>query len=527
MMKKSSRRIALALAAALLAGFLTGCENQTDTLGQFADMAQETETNVSYAGVDKLFKLNYHSQEPINPFKTTDAANIIVSQLLYSQLYNVDETFSASPLLVKSAATEDGVSWTFTVDTDVQFWDGTKLTAKDCAYSLQLARSSRQFSSRLGTILSVMTDSETDFSVKLNYANRQFPTLLAIPVVKYGTGDNAVPTGCGPYVPSDPLTQLTAFSGYKDAAELPLQTIYLKEYTDTEAIIAAFESGEIDLVTNDPTSVYSYGYGSANDDRFFPTTNLNYLGFNCRSGLFSKAECRRAMNFLVDRDKIATEYMNGSGTATVLPVNPASPLYSDAYNELLSYNVKKAEQAFEDAEVQDYDGDGKREMKVTGIPVEIGVNFIVCSDSPVKVEAARSIADTLVEIGIPVELKELSWGEYQNALRNGNFDIYYAETRMTPDFCLRSLLFFGGSLNYGGYSNPQLEGYAQDFLAAADDTRTSAASTFFTYFTDSTPILPVCFDRHEVLTHRGVVTGMKPSDYNVFNGIENWKVRFE
>ena len=525
MMKK--RALALTLAAALLTGLLAGCGSQTDTTGQLADTAQETQENVSYAGVDKVFTLNYHSAQPLNPFRTTDETNVLVSQLLYSQLYNVDETFSASPLLVKSAKTDDGVNWTFTADTDVQFWDGTKLTAKDCAYSLQLALNSKQFSSRLGAITSVATASETDFTVTLGYADYQLPALLAIPVVKYGTGGNAVPTGCGPYAPNDTLTQLTRFSGYKNADKLALETIYLKEYTDTESLLSAYESGALDLATNDPTSIYSFGYGAANDDRLFPTANFNYLAFNCRSGVFSSAECRKAMNYVVDRDKIATDFMNGAGSPTVLPVNPASPLYSDAYTELLSYNVKKAQQAFDDAEVQDYDGDGKREMKVTGIPVKISVVFIVCSDSPVKVEAARSIADTLVEMGIPTELKELAWSEYQTAVKNGNFDICYTETRMTPDFCLRSLLYSGGSLNYGGYSDAGFEGAAQNFLGASDDARTAAASAFFTCFTDSTPILPICFDRHEALTHRGVVTGMKPSDYNIFNGIDNWKVSFE
>lgn len=528
-MTKKYKRTPLFLAAALLAGLLGGCSLQTGVPGQAGVAATDAASGAeaSYYSADKIFTLNYHSQESLNPFKTTDGTNILIDQLLYSQLYNVDDSFTAKPLLVKSAKTDDGITWTFDIDPDVPFWDGTQLAAKDAAYSLQLARSCTQFSARLGVISSVSTLSETQFSVTLNYADRLFPALLAIPVVKYGSGNNNVPTGCGPYMLDESGAKLTVFSGYKNASKLSLDTIYLKEYGDTESIITAFENAELDLVTNDPTSVYSYGYRSANDDRFYPTANLNYLGFNCRSGVFSKAECRKAMNYVVDRDKIATDFMNGAGTAAVLPLNPASSLYVDSYTTALSYSVKKAKDAFDAAEVQDYDNDGIREMKVTGIPVKISINFIVCSDSPVKVEAARSIADTLTSMGFSVDLKELSWNEYQNALKNRNFDIYYAETRMTPDFSLRSLLFSGGSLNYGSVSDSELEQYAQAFLGADDDTRASAASAFFTCFTDDAPILPICFDRHEAITHRGVVLGMRPSDYNIFNGIDDWKVRFD
>ena len=524
---RKKRALALTLAAALLTGLLAGCGTQTETTGQLTDAAQESSTQTSYAGVDKIFTLNYHAAQSLNPFKTTDEMNLLLTQLLYSQLYAVDDSFTAKPLLVKSGKTDDGVHWTFDVDTDVQFWDGTKLSAKDCAYSLQLARNSSQFAERLRAVSAVSASSASQFEVTLNYTDRQLPALLAVPVVKYGTGNNNVPTGCGPYAPDETISTLTAFSGYKNASKLALSTIYLKEYDDTETIISSFENGALDLVTNDPTSIYSYGYGSATDDRYYPTANLNYLGFNCRSGLFSVAACRKAMNYVVDRDAIATDYMDGAGTAAVLPVNPASPLYSDAYTELLSYNVKKAEQAFDDAQVQDYDSDGKREMKVTDVPVKLSLTFLVCSDSPVKVQAARSIADTLTQMGFTVELKELGWTEYQSALKNGNFDLYYAETRMTPDFSLRNLLYYGGSLNYGGFSDSQLEEYAQAFLGASDDERANAANSFFSYFADSTPILPVCFDRHEALTHRGVVSGMKPSEYNIFYGIDNWKVSFD
>ena len=528
MMKKYKRTLPLALAAVLFTGLLAGCGVQMDVPGQLTDTSTDAaQAQTSYYSADKLFTLNYHTQESLNPFKTTDETNILVGQLLYSQLYNVDDTFTATPLLVKSAETEDAITWTFDVDTDVSFWDGTKLTAKDAAYSLQLARGCGQFSSRLGAISSVTALNESQFSVTLHYADRFLPALLAIPVIEYGSGNNRVPTGCGPYTIDEDGTKLTAFSGYKNAAKLSLDTIYLKEYADTESVISAFEDASLDLVTNDPTSIYSFGYGSANDDRFYPTANLNYLGFNCRSGLFSNAECRKAMNYVVDRDKIATDFMNGAGTAAALPINPASPLYADSYTTTLSYSVKKAEETFDNAEVQDYDNDGKREMKVTGIPVKINLSFLVCSDSPLKVEAARSISDTLTHMGFSVDLKELSWNDYQNALKNGNFDLYYAETRMTPDFSLRNLLFYGGSLNYGGVSDSELEQYAQAFLGAADADRESAANNFFTYFTDHSPILPICFDRHEAITHRGVVSGMRPSDYNIFSGIDSWKVKFD
>ena len=46
------------------------------------------------------------------------------------------------------------------------------------------------------------------------------------------------------------------------------------------------------------------------------------------------------------------------------------------------------------------------------------------------------------------------------------------------------------------------------------------------YITTNVPIIPICFERQEVISHRNVITGMNPNASNVFYGIENWTITF-
>jgi ABC-type transport system substrate-binding protein len=179
------------------------------------------------------------------------------------------------------------MSWYFYVDTSVKFWDGSTLTAADASYSLQRAMHSPQFKTRFQCVFGVSAMDESLFIVTLNYPDMQFPALLDIPVIKNGTIEDYAPMGTGPYMPDEQYTKLTAFPDYRNYAKLPTDTIYLKEIKETEDIITAFENSEIDLVTNDPTGVYSLGYGSANEIRSCPTTNMHYLGFRSSSRFFS------------------------------------------------------------------------------------------------------------------------------------------------------------------------------------------------------------------------------------------------
>ena len=525
-MAKKIRNIVLScLVLSLFTGLFAGCGTGENVGEEAAPEVTDTQTEqTDYYKSDNVFSLNCNKEYSFNPFTTTNASNIICTQAMYDTLLSVDENFAVTPNLVKSYESDDGQSWRFYVDTSVKFWDGTTLTATDAAYSLQRAMRSPQFKSRFQGVFGVSAMDESLFIVTLNYPDMLFPALLDIPVIKNGTVEDYAPMGTGPYMPDEQYTKLTAFPDYRNYAKLPTDTIYLKEIKETEDVITAFENSDIDLVTNDPTGVYSLGYGSANEIRSCPTTNMHYLGFNSKSRFFSNPNCRKAMTYVVDREHIVTDYLDGAASAATLPMNPTCALYNDAYSDIISYSVKKSEAAFDAAEVQDYDDDGKREQMVTGIPVEISVNFIVCSDSPAKVQAAQSIADNLMNLGITVNLRLLSWTEYTAALAAGDFDMYYAEVRLTNDFSIRSLLFEGGGLNYGLFSDSALEQCVNDFMASPEEGRQKAADMMFKYLTDTAPIVPICFEKSQVITHRGVVSGMKPTKDNVFNGIEDWKI---
>ena len=78
-------------------------------------------------------------------------------------------------------------------------------------------------------------------------------------------------------------------------------------------------------------------------------------------------------------------------------------------------------------------------MLVTGIVVEMNVRFIVNNDSTAKVLAARHIAEQLNSMGITTTLYELSWDDYMTALETGDYDMYYGELRLTPDWDLSYL----------------------------------------------------------------------------------------
>lgn len=67
------------------------------------------------------------------------------------------------------------------------------------AASIQRARSSVRYGSRLSRIASVSAADANTVTVTLAYASTGLPALLDIPVVKSGTESDLIPVGSGPY----------------------------------------------------------------------------------------------------------------------------------------------------------------------------------------------------------------------------------------------------------------------------------------------------------------------------------------
>ena len=135
----------VALALVLLLG-CTACGKKTaddtgDTVGQ-----KDTQTTVE---LDGKFTLNYSASAGMNPYKTQNSDNLVVCGLVYETLTELTDAFEAEPGLFTEWSSDDGETWTFTVNTDRTFHDGHQLNAQDAAYTIQTAAASPLYSGRL------------------------------------------------------------------------------------------------------------------------------------------------------------------------------------------------------------------------------------------------------------------------------------------------------------------------------------------------------------------------------------------
>ncbi|HIX10118.1 MAG TPA: hypothetical protein H9739_00875, partial [Candidatus Agathobaculum pullistercoris] len=118
--------------------------------------------------------------------------------------------------------------------------------------------------------------------------------------------------------------------------------------------------------------------------------------------------------------------------------------------------------------------------------------------------------------GVRVTVDKQPYDTYLSMLQSGDFDVYYGETQLTADFDLRPLLSSGGSLNYGGYASESMS--TAIAAARSGDSVTELYQTFLAEM----PIVPVAFERGQMIIRKGLIDNYAPTPYNAFANLETW-----
>ena len=496
---------------------------------------------------DNVFSLPLDYDQSLNPIKSKSTLNQLVDCLVYDRLFEVDENFNVTSRILSDwyYSKSEGSSgvWVLKVKDGIQMHDGSTLTAADVAYSVScvFTSGSTYYQQQIGRVYSSAFNGEV-YLATAGADNAQLPQRMSIPVIKSGSVGEDIPAGSGPYMYNEDRTTLVKFDGYENSENLPLDEVQLRPYRGMEELITEFESGLIDLVVNDPTGIYNMGYGGKNEKRVITTSNLHYIGFNSASRFFRYDAYRYAMNWIINRDRIVSDTLDGNAVATVFPIHPNSSLYDTELAAQYSYDPARCLMELERGGCRDLDADGMLEFALSGMKVDVEINFVVCADNAAKVQEARKIAEDMEAIGLYVNLRELTWKNYVAALKTGyidsdaenpeiQVDMYLAEVALTGDWDILTLISGDweedGTLNYGGWDISELQLLTESYLGANDDDRATAVRDWLQYLTTTTPILPVCFETRDVISHLGVIYGMSPTQYDVFNNFAAWSVHLD
>ncbi len=507
------RRIFALLLAVLL--FFSGCaprEQAGTKAGSEPAAISEAMPEHESAQVSRVFSLAYQPGAGFNPYRCTVQSNRTVLSLLYEPLFTVDSSFRAMPYLCESyEATGDGRTHTLTLRPGVTFSDGTALTTADVEASLRAAMGSPYYGQRLAHISAIELDSDVQMTITTDAAVGALDALLNVYIVRAGTVQEDVPLGTGPFALTGDSLHRTGW-WRRQAPVIQEGTVRLVAAETPAAVRDSFEYGLADLVCTDPNAGVRIAYHSDFELWDNATTVMQYIGFNMLSPVFMYDSLRTAVSHGIDRDAIVSNTALGFASAAVLPVSPNASVYSVQLAQEYGLSDAAFQKDLEARSVSDItENDGVLEFYNDYGVQPLSGTMLVCQSSEQRVEAARAVVNALNERGFNLTLRALDYEDYIDALNKGNFDLYYGEVRLSPDFDLSGFFTNGGGLCFGGAADS-----AAAQLCARAVENAGNAYDLHLEIVERGLLCPVLFKVNAIYSARGRVTGLTPCLDGVF-----------
>jgi peptide/nickel transport system substrate-binding protein len=483
-----SYRSVLAASAAVLASVLTltACAG-----GTTSSTGQKVEGGtIVYA----------HQQEPACVFGGWIEQAYLSYQVL-DNLVSLDANHKVVPWLAQSwKASDDGLSWTFTLKKGVTFTDGTPLTAAVVAYNFDYWLKGGNSTANVwlsGYYKSATAVDDTTLRIDLlnpyprladNLTQGYFGIQSQHALETRTKEQNCeAPIGSGAFIVKEwnrgQDIILVRNKNYTSPPANALHTgpahvdeIDWKFVADPTTRVAALQSGQVDAVYDVPAVQWkTLKSGGFQLDRYVTPGRPQQISFNTQIGPFTDEKVRQAFAYSLDRKQIVDTIGQG-----VIPfegnggVSQATPGYSTKAAAWYSYDTAKANKLLDAAGWTGRTSDGVRTKDGTPLTVVFpyGAGSIINSDGAAILQGVKEQASKVgfdVKL-IPVPQSELFAGKYSTP-QDHDLSAGYWTAVTAGILYINWRPSTADKPNYSNsafYNDPTLEGYILAGNSAAD-----------------------------------------------------------
>lgn len=441
-------------------------------------------------------ELRLFGADPItlDPACASDAGSAEYIVEIFSGLVSFDKELNTIPDIAERwDISDDGLTYTFHLRTNVLFHDNSRrATAEDFKFSMERALSPDTQS----TVGDVYLD---DIVGAEEYGNGQADEVTGIRVVNSDTlelqidepsevflqkltyptayvvdqrevGDSTCfegtwtqnPNGTGPF-------QLDEWDLGQSITLVPNPNFYLDPKPSLEKVtyilaggsaFTMYENDEVDITgvgvnniesVRDPNNDLNAEYHTG------PSLNVYYIGFNVNEPPFDDPDVRRAMNMAIDKEFLATEFLQELVDPATGILPPGIPGYNDGLEGL------------------PFDPDAARDLlESTGKADELdGKSILTSGQGAAPSDLLQAVVALWEEnLGVTIEIEQEDFALFLSDLDAGSFEMYslgWIADYPDPQNFLDIKFHSDSSNNESGYSSTEVDALLDEARAEPDD----------------------------------------------------------
>lgn len=339
---------------------------------------------------------------------------------------------------------EDGLTYTFTLQPDVTFHSGDPLTAADVKSSIERVTAEGSQSSRKRTLANIESiEAKDDNTVVVTLKERSISlpyNLSYVWIVNDAAKDlTSGEDGTGPYKLDNwrrgSSITLSPYENYW--GEKPknggVTFSYFKEAT---ALNNALLTGAVDIITSvqSPDSLMQFQDNPSFVVTDGQSTTKEVLAYNDRVAPFDNVKVRKAVARAIDRKRLLNSIWGDYGTLIGSFVPPTDPWYVDL-NDVDAYDPESAKALLAEAGYAD--------------------GFTFTLDTPnydPHPIVAQFLQNELAKVGIKVNINIITANEWYTKI----YQAHDFQATLQEHVNHRDIVFYGNPNFYWGYDNPQV-----------------------------------------------------------------------
>ncbi len=460
------------------------------------------------------------NQGTLNPLETTSKNVQSIMNIIYEPLFEYDEKINAVPVLAESyKLSEDGRQITVKLRDDIKWHDGTKFTAEDVIYTLsRLMRSNGLYKKTAEKISGFTAISKYEVAINLNRQELDFAYCLNFPILsqntRYTDGFDFVPIGTGAYkYESRSENEIVLIpNSIWHGNPIPKKKVVIKLLRDNFAVSEAFGVNETDAIIPEENDSEAFASIGNSQNKQIVSKNMVFLGFNTQNSKLSP-EIRRAVELLLDKQKILEKDAYGYGKVCDISINPNSWAYVSADLEGFSQDYIATLLEHAGYTISDgvyYNGETKMEFEI-----------LVNSNNEKRMAIAETIAETLTASGFSVYVNKIDYSAYVSRITSGNFEMFVGE--IEADSVINPLEMLDSNNNYFGFDISELSALNAELYGKRDKEKyRETVKQIVRKFSENPPYVPLFFTTAEVYYGTNVSGITEPTLTQRYKNIGNW-----
>jgi len=428
---------------------------------------------------------NVSDMTGLDPIHISDAPSSMIASQVYDQLVTRTPEGEHVGELAKSwEVTEQGKVWTFELEEDVTFHDGSKFTAEVVKFHIERIldeESGSAYRSQFAgidevnvlddyTLEMVLSEPNVAFIDNVLTTNAGFiPSMEA--VQEQGDKYPQNPAGTGPFVfdewvSGEKVVLVRNEDYWKGPAKL--DEVVFRVIPEAATQILELETGGVNYVLKVPKEDLER-LNESDDVVVYSEPGYNVRTFHMNPFVppFDDVRVRQAVNLALDVDGMVEVLASGLVTPADCWLPSASWYHPDEVPNY-GYDADQAAALLEEAGWVDADGDGIREKDGEKLQATILSPDGRYIQDKQFAEAAQA---QLGQVGMEIKVEVKEWGAFVDSFFAADFEVAFigwAQSAGEPSLFLDPWFQSEGRANVTGFSNPDIDELLASALMTTD-----------------------------------------------------------